>query len=1624
MKMKNLKKIISALLVVMLLTAVFPPGVIASASAVTSYRDVSGHWAAGSINRFNRLGFIDPDVFTGVNFRPDRHITRVEFFSLLVRALGATAKADVTSFNDLADQPAHIRDIVAIANQMGIAQGHTDGSMRPNSNLLRQEAATLAARAMGMSSVADWTLSKFHDGNFVSPYARTFVAAFVEKGLMIGYPDGTIRPGAFITRAEAVRILDNLFTHVYMPETGILNVYMQGALLVQTPGAELVDSVIDGDVIIGDGIGNGRVVLRNCTINGRLIVRGGGPNTVTVSNTSVSDGIYVASFGASTHISVTDNSTVPVVESVSSFNLSGSGVAALTILENARVGCVINLNGVNLDELNISGNNAQVMLNTGYAVNARFDEAGQNASLNLAQNTIVNHLTIQAPNAAVTGLGHIRNLTVNNSGAVVIPKPDFVTLGLNIIANVAGEAVSSMESQWTSSNIDRVSANSNLKVSLLPNTSTLAPFDQTVLTLNMVSGGTAAEAHVTQSASSRVPLTQRNNRWAYWVGFFVPAPPDSGNMASVTYTFSDGAPITIPPRALDNFNGRQGLLIYLPVTRDPGRETGIVKELLHINWGGHLTENLHFRSSTMHLAAMNQTQKDALQKDFDNRVMYSIQPGVTPYQGAEATRRILNSDNPLGLPVSDNKGLLAINRAVSNVEVRSILEDPAFAAELTVNTTGTSQYSALSGAGKTWVAEQVLAARKTLFSTPAAVKAAFDKAVQQRLALETTLLGNINSSVDFAALRRVIENSANAAILEFQTGSEPYRSFTNEQKNAMATYLWRLRPYKSIQEVIDAIRDYLGDPSKWGGEGGDGTDISGLVIRNIRATVRGTTVMAQNNTREITITVDTSSGQLTPEQIGNLISNGRISFEWTSSSPGVPQGTMARLLPPGAPGMPFTGPNIFNVRCTSSTPGTRDTLKFTIRDANDKIINSNSLSFSVEAVRPVTGLSIPTSPMRMLVGMEEQVVVTVNPPNANENIIWESDNPAIAEVIKVDERSAMVIARSSGKTVIRAMNETRTVFSNTRDVWVFKDEGEIIISPSEITLGEGSTFQITYEMYKPPVPGGSISLDFRSANAAKATVSSSGLIRAISGSVVSLPPPDLPEPNRTVIIAEVRISGVLKGSATVTVNIENRQSLLLEVEHAVMWQGDIQGLDVTRILDPVTNLPILPQLPGQQFIWDITGRAVQFVVNGQITSNERVTLSPNVMPQIRSTGIGRSTVSIRTSTGEQAIHTIEIVSVPRGVEDMKFFRGSVSTANEILRVGQYGRILEVTNAAVATPIVATERNDTGRRMTWTPYEVDQFYNISKLPRNHAGYNNWYYPDGAAKVSNAAQYAAYMQILDTESLVEQPSTLLTVPEGRVTPINNKTGLAAVRVSPIRDPDMEQDVLPGGVRFSWVNYWYGFVYLFEPTYDTSNPLIPVQNGTKINHNITEQSHLYLEARADKAVEGWTRVTGDYTQYFSGVRLETPSLDVRAGFEASLQGILGANIDGIAVLLDQNLEKLIAAGYVRVTDVNGKVLTFTNRTNPEVRAVVDMASFDNSNVLYVWVTPREVQVAQNTLPDLEIPWQNRWDAVDDGGTTIYKEKPINERVPYRFQFSALITPGSSDFRNDGNTWFNWPS
>lgn len=172
---------------------------------VVGVSDIAGHWAEATIREL-----IDKGVIAGYpdgTFRPESTITRAEFATIVVKALGLTLDQNPSlAFSDASSIPVWASVYIAAAHREGIIGGYTDGSFGPGRNITRAEMAVMAARALGVKSTAGARL-EFADASAIPAWAAGSIAYTVERGIFSGYPDNTFRQANRATRAEACAII-------------------------------------------------------------------------------------------------------------------------------------------------------------------------------------------------------------------------------------------------------------------------------------------------------------------------------------------------------------------------------------------------------------------------------------------------------------------------------------------------------------------------------------------------------------------------------------------------------------------------------------------------------------------------------------------------------------------------------------------------------------------------------------------------------------------------------------------------------------------------------------------------------------------------------------------------------------------------------------------------------------------------------------------------------------------------------------------------------------------------------------------------------------------------------------------------------------------------------------------------------------------------------------------------------------------------------------------------------------------------------------------------------------------------------------------------------------------------
>jgi hypothetical protein len=138
-------------------------------------------------------------------FRPNEGSTRGQFAKMLVLGMGWMPYNPVyPTFNDVAPGSTFYTFIEA-AYLRGAVEGYPDGTFRPNAPVTRAQAAKMLVTGKGWSLYSPpW--SSFSDVP-VGHWAYAFVHTALSHGVIAGYPDGTFRPDTHVTRAQLAKMV-------------------------------------------------------------------------------------------------------------------------------------------------------------------------------------------------------------------------------------------------------------------------------------------------------------------------------------------------------------------------------------------------------------------------------------------------------------------------------------------------------------------------------------------------------------------------------------------------------------------------------------------------------------------------------------------------------------------------------------------------------------------------------------------------------------------------------------------------------------------------------------------------------------------------------------------------------------------------------------------------------------------------------------------------------------------------------------------------------------------------------------------------------------------------------------------------------------------------------------------------------------------------------------------------------------------------------------------------------------------------------------------------------------------------------------------------------------------------
>ncbi len=167
------------------------------------FSDTAGNWAENHIEELAAAGVIRG--YEDGTYRPAEPVTRAQAVTLLSRVLGWEDGGDVVFAGEV---PAWAQSAVAAAVRRGVVQGYPDGRFLPDRPVTRAEMAVILDRAVKLPAASKGL--DFADAASVPAWARPSLERAAAAGIIRGYENGELRPGATVTRAEMAVLIKRM----------------------------------------------------------------------------------------------------------------------------------------------------------------------------------------------------------------------------------------------------------------------------------------------------------------------------------------------------------------------------------------------------------------------------------------------------------------------------------------------------------------------------------------------------------------------------------------------------------------------------------------------------------------------------------------------------------------------------------------------------------------------------------------------------------------------------------------------------------------------------------------------------------------------------------------------------------------------------------------------------------------------------------------------------------------------------------------------------------------------------------------------------------------------------------------------------------------------------------------------------------------------------------------------------------------------------------------------------------------------------------------------------------------------------------------------------------------------
>ncbi|KNY27654.1 cohesin domain-containing protein [Pseudobacteroides cellulosolvens] len=170
------------------------------------FSDLGSHWAKDYI-----LDLFKRSIVAGYNdstFKPDNYVSRAEIVKMIIVAKNINVPNNISyPFADKNNTPSWALAYIAEAYKYKYIEGYSGNNFKANNFITRAEAIKILENAFYSGlGISEFNVY-FADEYDVPSWSKKYIINSYKRGIFTGYSDNTIKPSNFITRAEVSKAI-------------------------------------------------------------------------------------------------------------------------------------------------------------------------------------------------------------------------------------------------------------------------------------------------------------------------------------------------------------------------------------------------------------------------------------------------------------------------------------------------------------------------------------------------------------------------------------------------------------------------------------------------------------------------------------------------------------------------------------------------------------------------------------------------------------------------------------------------------------------------------------------------------------------------------------------------------------------------------------------------------------------------------------------------------------------------------------------------------------------------------------------------------------------------------------------------------------------------------------------------------------------------------------------------------------------------------------------------------------------------------------------------------------------------------------------------------------------------